>query len=82
MGLQIRGTATELEHEDDIADCRTRLQEGHPDFFDFYDDLRIAFFRLVPTQRFIINFAWGFDWRQEVGPPNQPLTTPATPDRT
>ncbi|MBW2532184.1 MAG: pyridoxamine 5'-phosphate oxidase family protein [Deltaproteobacteria bacterium] len=66
MGVKMNGTAEKLGHPDTVLATRSALLERIPAIKPFFDNPNIAFFRLSPDQRFVINFAWGINWKLSV----------------
>jgi uncharacterized protein YhbP (UPF0306 family) len=66
LGVQIRGQAELLSDDPDVTEARIRLKRRHPTVGDFLDRPGMLFFRVTPTECFLINFSWGTDWRERV----------------
>ena len=66
VGVQIRGRAVEIVDTEERDRVRALLQKRHPAAAAFYDQDSVRFFRVQAVERFLINFAWGVDWRQKV----------------
>lgn len=64
-GVQLRGLARALQGGA-AAEARRLLLERHPKIEKFLDKPGTVFFAVKPTERFLINFAWGVDWRLTV----------------
>ena len=64
-GVKMRGRAVELKG-DDAAKANSLLVKRIPAVKPFLNRPNIAYFRLEPSKRYLINFAWGVDWRVEV----------------
>jgi uncharacterized protein YhbP (UPF0306 family) len=66
MGVQVRGTAQPMSDATSISDARGRLTERHPSIAEFYASPDLLFFRIEPSECFVINFSWGVDSRLPV----------------
>jgi uncharacterized protein YhbP (UPF0306 family) len=66
MGVKIKGRATRLDDPAEAMAARSALLTRIPAIEPFLANPGIQFFRLIPEKRFLINFAWGVDWRVEV----------------
>jgi hypothetical protein len=64
-GIKTYGKAIELD-ADAAARANRLLVERIPAIKPFLQRPNVAYFRLQPAKRFLINFAWGVDWRVEV----------------
>ena len=65
-GLQIRGTAAEVQSKMVAAATRTLLKQRDARIAAFVDRPDVVIFEVMPSERFLINFAWGVDWRNAV----------------
>ena len=64
-GLQLRGRADKLAGAEAEA-AKARLLERHPKVARWFENPQLHFFRMTPEACFVINFAWGSDWRVPV----------------
>lgn len=65
-GVQIAGTAEQLGDGPEVEKARRLLIDRHPQNKKYFDDAGSSFFRVSATERVLINFAWGIDWRRTV----------------
>jgi hypothetical protein len=66
LGVQVRGRAELLADGPLVEDARERLRRRHPTVGHHLDKPGMRFFRVTPTECFLINFSWGVDWRERV----------------
>jgi hypothetical protein len=66
MGVQVRGTAQPMSDATSISDARRRLTERHPSIAEFFASPDLLFFRIEPSECYVINFSWGVDSRLPV----------------
>jgi hypothetical protein len=55
-----------LVNSSQAARTRELLEARIPAIHDFLKKPSVRFYRLIPGERFLINFAWGVDWRRQV----------------
>ena len=66
MGIQIRGTAHAAVAPEKIAGLRKLLAERNPAVAQFYDNPQLIYWQVKSSETYLINFAWGVEWRQKV----------------
>ena len=66
MGVKLRGRAVRISDTAEAMAARNALLTRIPSIEPFFKNPNILFYRLVPEKRYLINFAWGVDWRVEV----------------
>lgn len=64
-GVQLHGRATRLFGKEADA-AKAMLLERHPKVARWFENPNLQFFRITPEDCFVINFAWGSDWRVPV----------------
>ncbi|MDD5308716.1 MAG: pyridoxamine 5'-phosphate oxidase family protein [Deltaproteobacteria bacterium] len=64
-GIKILGKAVELDAEA-AASASQLLKDRIPAIKPFLQRPNVVCFKLEPKKRYLINFAWGVDWRVEV----------------
>jgi pyridoxine/pyridoxamine 5'-phosphate oxidase len=65
-GIQIRGRVEELLHPAAADNAKKLLEARVPSIGEYLRKPSVRFFRLIPGERYLINFAWGLDWRRQV----------------
>lgn len=66
LGLQVRGLAEPLAAGPKRERIKAALERRYPEAKAFFDVEGMTFFEVQSSERFIINFGWGVDWRQAV----------------
>lgn len=65
-GLQVRGTVQEVTNKVMATAVRSLLKARDPRIAAYLERPDIHIFEITPNERFLINFAWGVDWRNAV----------------
>jgi pyridoxine/pyridoxamine 5'-phosphate oxidase len=65
-GLQVRGTVQEVTNKIMVTAIRSLLKGRDPRIAAYLERPDIRVFEITPKERFLINFAWGVDWRNAV----------------
>lgn len=66
MGVKVRGTVEQITDPKQMLVVREMLISRIPALAPFMENPNLQFFKVLATRRFLINFAWGIDWRVEV----------------
>jgi uncharacterized protein YhbP (UPF0306 family) len=65
-GVQIRGRATELKSRPVITRIKRMLTQRHPAIEQFLSNPDLRYYKIVPDEKYLINFSWGVDWRNRI----------------
>lgn len=65
-GIQIRGTAEELTNPMAVVRAKMMLTNRIDGIGSFLSNPNVKYYRFKIEESFLINFAWGVDWRSKV----------------
>ena len=63
MGVKLFGKAAEIDEDGEKALAREALLTRIPSIEPFLENPNLAFYKILPEWKYLINFSWGIDWK-------------------